>query len=477
MLNIGTVVEDRYKIIEKVGTGGTSDVYLVQHMSLQVEMAMKVIFLRDTDTQDFSVEVHHTKDLKHPNLPRIIDIFKYENHLCIVRDFIKGETLQAHVDRNGPLDIKRILHFVKQIIAVIHYLHSQPIPIVYRDLKPSNLIINENDDLFLIDFGTTRKYKSQNDSDTLCLGTRGYAAPEQYGGVQTDARTDIYALGATLYYMTTGEHVFEVPHLDKWQKFRSEDGKLLKTIIEKAMSLNPDDRFQTVFEIEQNLNINQSQANIGTVKQASTTPKRTEKLCIAVMGANKGCGVTHNALAFAKSCTKQFKSVHFVERHPDCGVVMLERWIEEGALTEDFGNTGFKYAGINFEKEVTEADFLKLISTSNQSVVIDYGSAHFLLADFLRAQYKFFILPANPWALSNFAILKELAQYDDIHYIVNLSNGTTLQQISRWYNIKKSKLSAVSFLEQPLVYSKDHLAYDKLLGFTNKKRFISKLWR
>ena len=156
-------------------------------------------------SQNLVAETEMLKKLDHPNLPSIIDVIDKYDSFIIVMDYIEGKSLQDILDLEGPQSEDKVIEWSKQLCDVLGYLHSRRPPIIYRDMKPANVILRPTGDLTLIDFGTAREYKETNNEDTTWLGTRGYAAPEQFGGRgQTDARTDIYTLGATMYHLITG---------------------------------------------------------------------------------------------------------------------------------------------------------------------------------------------------------------------------------------------------------------------------------
>ena len=137
------------------------------------------------------------------HLPSIVDVIDGEGTFLIVMDYIEGNPLNVLVNEQGAQSQEDVIDWAKQLCDVLGYLHSRTPAIIYRDMKPSNVMLKPDGNVMLIDFGTAREYKNKNMvEDTTCLGTQGYAAPEQFGGHgQTDARTDIYCLGATMYHL------------------------------------------------------------------------------------------------------------------------------------------------------------------------------------------------------------------------------------------------------------------------------------
>lgn len=202
MLEIGSLVDGKYKILNVVGKGGMSVVYLAMNERANKQWAIKEV--RKDGVQDFEVvkqnlivETDILKNLNHLNLPSIIDVIDREDSFLIVMDYIEGKALSDVLKEYGAQPQEYVIEWAKQLCDVLGYLHSRVPPIIYRDMKPSNVMLKPDGNLTLIDFGTAREFKASKVEDTTCLGTRGYAAPEQYGGHgQTDGRTDIYCLGA-----------------------------------------------------------------------------------------------------------------------------------------------------------------------------------------------------------------------------------------------------------------------------------------
>lgn len=191
------------------------------------------------------------KKLSHPSLPDIVDVIDEDDRFLIVMDYIEGNSLKTALQEYGVQSQKNVIKWAKQLCDVLGYLHSQNPPIIYRDMKPANIMLKPDGNVVLIDFGTAREYKENNIEDTTCLGTMGYAAPEQFGGMgQTDARTDIYCLGATMYHLVTGMNPCEPPY--EIRPIREIDPTLsggLERIITKCTQPDPNNRYQSAAEL------------------------------------------------------------------------------------------------------------------------------------------------------------------------------------------------------------------------------------
>ena len=256
MLEIGSLIDGKYKILNKIGQGGMSIVYLAMNESANKQWAIKEV--RKDGMQNYEVikqgliaETELLKKLNHPNLPSIIDVIDGEGTFLIVMDYIEGRHLESIVKEYGAQRQEDVVEWAKQLCDVLSYLHSRKPPIIYRDMKPSNVMLKPDGKVMLIDFGTAREFKENSVADTTCLGTQGYAAPEQYGGHgQTDARTDIYCLGATLYHLLTGHNPSEPPYeMYPIRYWNPELSSGLEEIILKCTQKNPDDRYQNCGEL------------------------------------------------------------------------------------------------------------------------------------------------------------------------------------------------------------------------------------
>lgn len=257
MAVIGTYIDDKYEILKEIGNGGMSVVYLAMDKRLNKQWAIKELQKKARDAnneiviQSAIAEANMIKKLDHPALPRIVDIIDEQDVIYVVMDYIEGETLDYVVNQYGAQSQEQVIDWAKQLCQVLHYLHTRTPPIIYRDMKPANVMLKPDGILKVIDFGIAREYKSSNLQDTICLGTRGYAAPEQFGGQgQTDARTDIYCLGATLYHLVTGHNPAEPPYeIYPIRHWNSQLSGGLENIIEKCTQLNPNDRYQSCAEL------------------------------------------------------------------------------------------------------------------------------------------------------------------------------------------------------------------------------------
>jgi hypothetical protein len=212
-LTPGSVLAWRYRIVEQVGQGGFGVVYKAKDARNGDKLvAIKQINLDNLSARDmiqatdsYNREVNLMPPLKHKNLPRFYAHFTDPRHWYLVMDYIQGETLEEYLKRapDGKLPMEEVLTIGAQLCDVLLYLHQKH-GIVFRDVKPANVMRARNGRIYLIDFGIARRFIPGKAKDTIPLGSPGYAAPEQYGTRQTSAQTDIYGLGATLLTLLTG---------------------------------------------------------------------------------------------------------------------------------------------------------------------------------------------------------------------------------------------------------------------------------
>ncbi len=256
MLEVGSLVDGKYKILNKVGQGGMSIVYLAMNERANKQWAVKEV--RKDGVLDFEsvkqglvAETDILKKLSHKHLPSIVDVIDTEDSFIIIMDYVQGNSLDKALKEFGAQPQEDVIEWAKQLCDVLHYLHTRTPAIIYRDMKPANVMLKPDGSISLIDFGTAREHKAFKVEDTTCLGTRGYAAPEQYGGMgQTDARTDIYCLGATIYHLVTGMNPSEPPY--EMRPITQIDSTLstgLEKIILKCTQNNPADRYQSCAEL------------------------------------------------------------------------------------------------------------------------------------------------------------------------------------------------------------------------------------
>ncbi len=264
MLMIGSKIKNRYKIISLLGDGGMSTVYKAERMADRRRFAIKEVKDGFVDTSEktqvlnqFKMEARILARLDHPNLPKIEDFFVIRSTPYLVMEYVEGKTLEdILIENQGRLpDELMALNWAVQICRVLYFLNIQsPRPIVFRDLKPGNIMVSPENRVKLIDFGIARFFKKEKKGDTYIFGTPGYAAPEQYGLGQTDARSDIYSLGATMHHCLTGRDPRGTPFEFKPPViFNKNITKKTSDIIIKAVAYEKEKRYQNAIEMKDDI--------------------------------------------------------------------------------------------------------------------------------------------------------------------------------------------------------------------------------
>lgn len=256
MAKIGNdIIDSKYEILKLLNTGGmNSAIYLALDKKLNRQWAIKKVRKNSSQTTSMLMaEASIMKNLDHPMLPRIVGIEEDPKFFYIIMDFVQGENLKTVVTSSGPQAQDTVVSWGVKLCDVLTYLHGKGI--VYRDMKPANIMLSPDGNIKLIDFGIAREYKENASEDTTALGTEGYAAPEQYEGKgQTDARTDVYGMGITLFQLLTGvnpssykENIFSI----RLQNPNLSSG--LDKIILKCTNKDPKKRYQSTEELKKAL--------------------------------------------------------------------------------------------------------------------------------------------------------------------------------------------------------------------------------
>lgn len=280
-----TLLRKRYVIVRTIGQGGMAAVYEARDTRRGTSCAIKEMSLSTVPTgerpqaiQNFLAEARILSRLNHANLPAFTDFFTEGTRHFLVMEFVDGSTLEDLLETNhGPFSERRVLGWARQLCDVLEYLHNQQPPIIFRDLKPGNIMLTRGGRIKLIDFGIARLFRSSGAQDTQLLGTPGFAPPEQYGSAQTDERSDIYSLAMTLFQLMTDalnengfglkDVHFHYPHISP----------PVARVLEKATALKVEDRYQGITVFRRAL------LGIGTFRfengGEATTPDELADLC------------------------------------------------------------------------------------------------------------------------------------------------------------------------------------------------------
>ncbi|MEI3530279.1 MAG: serine/threonine-protein kinase [Bacilli bacterium] len=244
---------DKYLVLDLLSNKEETKIYLVDNVLNNNQYIIKALYknvLKDYMQKQYYKEIDLLGKVRHSRIPKIHEVINVNDWIYIVIDYIKGVSLERYALEEN-VNEEEALTLFKSLIDIVDYLHtSLDRPVIHRDIKPSNVLCY-NHDLYLIDFGNVRYYDQSKNKDTIKLGTKGFAAPEQYDDAsQTDERTDIYGMGITMYYLLTKHNPAEPPYeIYPIRYFNKEYSEDLEKIITKCIKLNPNERYQNCSDL------------------------------------------------------------------------------------------------------------------------------------------------------------------------------------------------------------------------------------
>ncbi|HEX2096632.1 MAG TPA: protein kinase [Solirubrobacterales bacterium] len=287
---IGTLLSGRYRLEAKLGSGGMSTVYLARDGTLDRPVAVKVMHREMSEQEDqlqrFRQEARAVAKLSHPNVVSVIDAGEDGGHPYIVFEYVKGETLKQRIKREGALETQDAIAYAIEVARGLGVAHARNM--VHRDIKPQNVLIDEEGRAKLTDFGISRQLEQDGVTATgRVLGTTDYVAPEQAMGKPVDPRSDIYSLGVVLYEMLVGQVPFSADsqvgvamkhvneELPDVQRRRPEVSAAVALVVERATTKDPAERYQTVAEMVDDL---ETALEVEAARAGSTTGEATSVL-------------------------------------------------------------------------------------------------------------------------------------------------------------------------------------------------------
>ena len=312
----------KYKYIRPLGRGGCGEVFLAENRKLGNCWAVKVIQKEGNSSVSGYIEPQILKRLNHPALPRICDVYENETEIYIIEDYIEGVCLKQELDLKENFEEQQVIDWGIQLFSVLDYLHNQtPDPIIYGDMKPHNIILTKEGFIKLIDFGIS-KTESKRDkpdnlnetallSETAFIGTKGYAAPEQYSGEGISKSTDIYSLGITLIQLASGINPLKSAQLYRDKKYRDFMSSDLAGILEKCTELNPYQRYRSASQVMKELKtlgINKTIHHTSGINQ-----KNSHLTKIFAFAGAGGTGVSTLCAAFSEYAAKRESKVCIVD--------------------------------------------------------------------------------------------------------------------------------------------------------------------
>ena len=385
MLEIGSLVDNKYRVLDVVGSGGMSTVYLARNEKANKSWAIKeVLKLGQEDLEikknSLIAETEMLKKLNHPNLPAIIDVIETDDTYLVVMDYIEGNDLGEIIKEFGAQPQEKVIEWGKQVCDVLGYLHTRKPVIVYRDLKPANIMLKPDGNITLIDFGTAREAEVKDVANTISLGTRGYAAPEQFGdGARADARTDIYCFGATLYHMVPGHNPAEEPYII--QPIRDINPALsggLEKIILKCTMADPAKRYQDCDELMYDLEHYEEIDEIYRKKQKNKLSLFVTMMALCVLfygisafGFFMNKSQTEQKYSNAVQNGKYFEAIQIDDSNKEAYLGLIHSLTEKDGKIDNEDDTQIsKFNG--YVKEKSNGELIVPINSLAQSSVKDY---------------------------------------------------------------------------------------------------------
>ncbi|WP_211269509.1 serine/threonine-protein kinase [Paenibacillus glacialis] len=439
----GQIIGGRYLIQQVIGSGGMSHVYLADDLKLPgKQWAVKQCFSFPQQFTNIEDEAELLTTLSHPRLPRIVDFFPpdVKGNAYLVMDYIQGVTLEKYLSsRSGKVKIDFIIRLAEQVLDVLEYLHQHDPPIVFRDLKPSNIMLTSQLELRLIDFGIARNYKQERSEDTVKLGTVGFAAPEQYGSGQSDARSDLYGFGALLLYLVTGGIASEWS--DRVESvIRRDCPNEIIPILRKCLQQSPEDRFQSASEISRTL-MNYQQTPSNSPQAIGTGHVGTR--VITVMGVSSGAGATHTAICIAHYLARTSSKVAIVEMNMEASAFTRIQQIvegEDGLVIQH--ERRFSVEGVDYYRQTEREYLIELLGGSYNFVIMDLGSYHEndTLEEFLRADIPILVGWGSEWRMQDMSeCISGLTRYPQNKwvYCLPLAPSDAVQRLRKLINSNK----------------------------------------
>lgn len=355
MTEIGTVIGDKYEILKEIGRGGMSIVYLAMDKHLNKQWAVKEIRKKGNGKNDEIVvnsllaEANMMKKLDHPSLPRIVDIIDNGITIYVVMDYIEGESLDKILIEHGALPEEMVVNWAKQLCDALSYLHSQKPSIIYRDMKPANVMLKPEGNIKIIDFGIAREYKEQNLADTTVLGTKGYAPPEQYSG-QTDPRSDIFALGMTMHHLLTGIDPRNGEPYSPVRQWNPELSEGIELIIDRCVEPAAENRYQScadlLYDLEHPELITKGFKKIQKRKLTSFIVSIAMTVVLALTGlilnitATKLNEKDYKANIEVSNPANYYEAINIDPKRIDAYALLITYYTERGATDDDIKKLG-----------------------------------------------------------------------------------------------------------------------------------------
>ncbi|OPA74657.1 hypothetical protein BVG16_23145 [Paenibacillus selenitireducens] len=451
-LQVNQVLGGRYRVSQRIGEGGMSYVYVVEDLKLKGKRwaVKETRLLFPGDVAGITAEADMLIQLNHPYLPQIVDFMgpDEDGYMYLFMDYIAGETLAAYFQRmERTLPFEHVLRYALQLCEVLQYLHERKPPIVYRDLKPSNVMMDVHGQIRLIDFGIARQFKPNQEDDTLCLGTVGFAAPEQYAGRQTDARSDLYGLGALLLYLITSGRA------TKWERdvedcIPADVPAAFRTVLEQLLQVDSGLRPASALDVHKRFMALGNQSNIITESSSGTRWRGTGT--IALTGVDTGTGTTHSAILLAYYLASEKQRIAIIEGIPSQAFRRIHE-VYEGGSVED-SDAMFTIRGVDYYPFSHTRNFVSLLHHGYDTLILDLGvSDGGVHEEFLRANLSIIVASGAEWRqpdLIRFAAsMSEYRESSRWVYFIPLAASQTIKDVMKATN--QSNVHGIPYHSDP----------------------------
>lgn len=397
------IIFQKYRYIKSLGHGGCAEVFLAENLALKNYWAIKEISKNGSASISGYLEPVILKRLNHPALPRIVDVHEDESKIYIIEDYIEGKSLLQVLENDGPCQEQKVTDWGMQLCSVLDYLHGQkPNAVIYGDMKPHNIILTQDGCIKLIDFGVSMYSgngeipASEGETEgfnTGFIGTRGYAAPEQYLGKGSSISTDIYSLGITLIQLLTGRHPLQCADFYSDSEYRECMPLELFEILNKCVQTKPSKRYSSVSQLRTDLgkvalyNVSRPPGSINTGRNSLTR--------IFAFSGVSGAGVSTITGAVAEYLAKTRKATVCIVDLSHSGALAKGYTTERAGIPSKPVKLDSKLFYINYR------NFISPDSKNNNSSLKEYPIDHtdplIIYKQFsqLQDQFSFILVDAD----------------------------------------------------------------------------------
>ncbi len=454
----GSILFGKYQIIDTLGKGGFSTVYLATNLKLGNKIAIKVID-KNLYKKQLIAEKNILIKLRHSSIVLIFDIEEDEDYFYLIEEYIEGQTLE---DIKGQVSEEEAKKIILSLLDVLHFLHTNfDSPIIYRDLKPSNVMIMKNKAVKLIDFGVASDGENKLDSSDDNYGTRSYCSPEQIAYGTSDERSDIYSLGVTIYYLLTEKNLSQPPYaILRVRDFRKDVSKEFSDIIYKMTQILPSKRYSSAIQIIKDI---QALEDYNKILDDCNFFENSAEKVIYLCGLKRGIGLSHACLMLAHHYSDSGKKVALIEWAHNSDFAKISGEHEEIIENKYY----YEYRGVH-TYFYSYSSYSNILEENYDVILVDAGSyENFILKTKNKHNLNVFVLAsASDWDIN---ILEDMLyeNHENYSYIVNLKNEDFVEKLRKIFN--KSPIFALPYNSSPYEIEEENAPYlEKISGAKTK---------